>query len=227
MASLWNALFGKKSESNTIVGQAASLHEVTPRKLEAEVSKVAEKRVVRPLIDIHVNNWSRRVELPLLEVAILGNGSDELKIAGRTHLYAAQEIRNNSRNQPMTDSSFRTMDNFRERFTIQVVASKEEDGAIPGTYTDLMLFSMECHGATSEEIEKQREVNKVYQAEHRSQLLSQENVHSTHIRDITEPVTVYIDVQDKNAKHAEDFLTMTIVSKRTEKVIAQVEMEIK
>jgi hypothetical protein len=90
-----------------------------------------------------------------------------------------------------------------------------------------MLFSMECHGATAEEIEKQREVNKAYQAEHRSQLLSQENIHSKHIRDITEPVTVYIDVQDKNARHSEDFLTMTIVSKRTEKVIAQVEMEIK
>ena len=147
------------------------------------------------IIDVKVNNWSG-IRLPLVEVAVYGNGRKGTHILGRTDMVAGEVFETHKGEQ--TTSTFRTMARFKDTFTLEIVASKTEDGAIQGKYTDLALWALEGQGATEEEIQAKKEEIEAYQKEHRQRILSQSDVHVGRIDGIDEPVKVTIDILDED-----------------------------
>lgn len=108
---------------------------------------------------------------------------------------------------------------FNDRFIIEVVASKEDRG-IAGGFEPIERFMRWYPGASHEELEQQKEWNDDY-ITRRTDFLAQDNVFKGHIRDITEPVNVMIDIHEANKETPTDHLLVTAVSQKTEKVVAQ------
>ena len=227
MSGILSYVFGKAEaqSATTPVRQSATLHDPLERLVSESPAAAAQiKKTEQVHIDFFAQNWSKEIELPLFEVNVIPQTQKKETItAGRTHMYAAKRIHETSKEEIRSDSSFRTMARTKGAYAIELVASKEEDGAIPGIYTDLMLMSMERRGEPQEAIDKQAQINREYRSKHSDVLKSQDNVFYDRICHLTESVKVHIDIHGRkeNPKFPIDHALITVVSAKTEQAIAQ------
>lgn len=227
MAGIINYLFGKTEAQSATpsIRQSTTLHNPLERlALESPEAAAQIKKTEKICVDFLVHNWSTEIELPLFEVNVIPQTQKRETItAGRTYMHAAKHFYETSKGESRSDSSFRTMASVKGAYAIELVASKEEDGAIRGIYTGLMLWDMEHRGEPQEAIEKQAQINREYRAKHSDALKSQDNVFSDRICHLTESVKVHIDIHDgtENPKFPMDHALITVVSAKTEKAIAQ------
>jgi len=107
------------------------------------------------------------------------------------------------------------MVSFKDRFTIKVVASKEDPG-IAGSFEPIEHFMRWHQDASHEELEQRKEWNKDY-ITRRGEFLAQDNVFKGRIKDITEPVNVMIDIHETSKEIGTDHLLVTAVSTKTDR----------
>lgn len=175
-------------------------------------------------VDFIANNWSKKISLPLFEVAIIPQtGKQPLTVAGKTHLYAATQFYTTSQGE-RSDASFLTSARAQGAYSVEITASQQEDGSIPGIYTDLMLMRMEMDGASEAAIAERAVQNADYQQQLRTQLQEKSTVFSERICHLTEPTKVHIDVHDASPEHGfpVEHALITVVSAHTNTVIHQI-----